>query len=124
MFGKKDVIGKIETIIAEGAKIKGDIQSEGTIRVDGEISGHISKATGVIIGRTGKVDGDLRAESAMIGGEISGNVVVEKHLELLSTARVLGDIKAEKLSIQEGAVFQGKCAMTHHDAGVPSDKSQ
>jgi len=112
MFGKKESIGKIETIIAEGTDIKGDISSEGTIRVDGEVSGHILKAAGVIIGKTGKVAGDLSGESVIIGGEVSGNVVASNTLELLSTAQVFGDIKSQTLSIHEGAVFEGRCSMS------------
>ena len=112
MFGKKETIGKIETIIAEGTDVKGDMSSEGTIRVDGEVSGHILKAVGVIVGKTGKVAGDLNGESVIIGGEVSGNVVASNNLELLSTAQVFGDIKAQTLSIHEGAIFEGKCTMS------------
>lgn len=111
MFGKKETIGKIETIIAEGAEVKGDISSEGTIRVDGVVEGHILKAAGVVVGKTGKVAGDLNAESVAVGGEVSGNVIASNNLELLSTAQVFGDIKAQTLSIHEGAVFEGKCTM-------------
>lgn len=111
MFGKKETIGKIETIIAEGTDVKGDMSSVGTIRVDGVVEGHIIKAAGVIIGRSGKVAGDLTGESVIIGGEVSGNVVASNNLELLSTAQVFGDIKAQTLSIHEGAVFEGKCTM-------------
>lgn len=111
MFGKKETIGKIETIIAEGTDVKGDMSSEGTIRVDGVVEGHILKAVGVIVGKTGKVAGDLNGESVIIGGEVSGNVVASNTLELLSTAQVFGDIKSQTLSIHEGAVFEGKCMM-------------
>ncbi|MFH1540298.1 MAG: polymer-forming cytoskeletal protein [Elusimicrobiota bacterium] len=112
MFGKKETIGKIETIIAKGTKVEGDITSDGTIRVDGEILGHILKATGVIVGKTGKVGGNLNAEDVAVGGEVSGNVTVLNTLELFSTARVVGNIEAQTLSIQEGAVLEGKCTVS------------
>lgn len=122
MFGKKETIGKIETIIAEGTTVKGDMSSEGTIRIDGEISGHILKAAGVIVGKTGKVEGDLNAESVIIGGKVSGNVVASNNLELLSTAQVFGDIKAQTLSIQEGAIFEGKCTMSKKEVVANVEK--
>ena len=118
MFGKKEIIGKIETIIAEGVEVKGDITSKSTVRIDGVISGHILKAMGVIVGKTGKVYGDLCCESAVIGGEILGKVIISKTIELLSTARVIGDIETQTLSIQDGAVFEGKCSMSGKDNGV------
>ncbi|MFH1541211.1 MAG: polymer-forming cytoskeletal protein [Elusimicrobiota bacterium] len=111
MFGKKENIGKIETIIAESAVIEGNMSSEGTIRVDGIVEGHISKSTGVIVGKTGKITGDLHSESIIIGGVISGNVFTLNSLELLSTAQVLGDIETQTLSIHQGAIFEGKCTM-------------
>ena len=111
MFGKKETIGKVETIISEGTEIKGDVSSEGTIRIDGLVDGHILKANGVIIRKTGKLTGDVCAESVAVGGEVSGNVEASGNLELLSTAKVYGDIKTQTLSIQEGAIFEGKCMM-------------
>ncbi|MEW6556251.1 MAG: polymer-forming cytoskeletal protein [Elusimicrobiota bacterium] len=122
MFWKKETIGKIETIIAEGATVKGDISSEGTIRLDGVIEGHILEAEGVVIGKTGKVKGDLTAESVVVGGEISGNVVASNNLELLSTAKVFGDIQAQTLSIHEGAVFEGKCTMSKKETNINTEK--
>ena len=112
MFGKKENIGRVETIISTGTEIKGDVSTEGTVRVDGLVDGHILKAHGVIIGEAGKLTGDVKAESIVIGGEVSGNVDASANLELLATAKVYGDIKTQMLSIQEGAVFEGKCTMT------------
>lgn len=114
MFGKKETIGKVETIISEGTEIRGDVSSEGTIRIDGLVDGHILKSTGVIIGETGRLTGDVQAESIAVGGEVSGNIDASNILELLSTAKVYGDIKAQTLSIQEGAIFEGKCSMSAH----------
>lgn len=111
MFGKKETICKVETIISEGTEIKGDVSSEGTIRIDGLVDGHILKSSGVIIGQTGKLTGDVNAESIAIGGAVSGNVEASGNLELLSTAKVYGDIKTQTLSIHEGAIFEGKCTM-------------
>ncbi|MBN1384105.1 MAG: polymer-forming cytoskeletal protein [Elusimicrobia bacterium] len=111
MFGRKETIGKVETIISDGTEVKGDISSEGTIRIDGLVDGHILKSSGVIIGQTGRLTGDVQAESIAIGGEVAGNVIASNNLELLSTAKVCGDIKTQTLSIQEGAVFEGKCKM-------------
>ncbi|HAM38377.1 MAG: hypothetical protein A2474_07520 [Elusimicrobia bacterium RIFOXYC2_FULL_34_12] len=112
MFGKKENIGKIETIISAGTEVKGDVSTEGTIRIDGLVDGHILKAQGVIVGENGKLTGDVKAESIIVGGEVSGNVNASISLELLSTSKVYGDIKTQMLSIQEGAVFEGKCTMT------------
>ncbi|MDD5687958.1 MAG: polymer-forming cytoskeletal protein [Elusimicrobia bacterium] len=111
MFGKKELIGKVETIISEGTEIKGDVSSEKSMRIDGLVDGHILESNGVIIGKTGKITGDVKAEFIVIGGEVSGNVIATDNLELLPTARIYGDIKAQTLSVQEGAIFEGKCTM-------------
>jgi cytoskeletal protein CcmA (bactofilin family) len=116
MFGKKETIGKIETIISEGTEVKGDITSKETIRIDGVVDGHILQAEGTIIGKTGTLKGDVNAVSVVVGGEVLGNVVASNNLELLSTAKVHGDIKTQTLSIQEGAIFEGKCTMNNTTA--------
>jgi cytoskeletal protein CcmA (bactofilin family) len=100
------VIG--EGIIIEGASLKGS----GAIRIDGQFSGNLDIEGHIILGETGVIIGDIKAESAMFAGKYSGNMSIKSTLHLASTAKLEGHVETEKIIIDENAVFKGTCNTT------------
>ena len=49
--------------------------------------------------------------NAEIEGGMDGELTIENLLLLKSTARIKGDIQTLKLTIEEGAYFEGACVM-------------
>ncbi len=98
-------------IIGEGTEIKGDINSNGDIRIDGKIHGKIFSKAKVVIGTTGEVNGDITCCNADISGKIDGEIKVQELLFLKSTSCIEGQITTEKLVIESGAEFNGECKM-------------
>ena len=92
--------------------LEGKIRTPGSIRVDGRIVGEIMATQNVSLGSGGDIDGNVSAKNITIGGKISGTMVAQEKLILESKAVVRGDIRAAKLVVNEGAVFDGKCAMS------------
>ncbi|MFW6134289.1 MAG: bactofilin family protein [Elusimicrobiota bacterium] len=103
--------GKIETLISQDTKLNGKIEASGTLRIDGTVCGGIQKAEGVIIGETGIVEGDIHCKGLNLGGKIKGNIYCDSTLELLPGSTLIGDIETYRLSIAEGAHFDGVCTM-------------
>lgn len=120
MFNKKNlnIPKEIETIIGEGTFFQGNIKSKGSIRIDGRLEGNIIEASQVIIGSKGYVQGDITAQSVIIGGKVNGNVTALENIELQPGSQLLGDIHTSTLSIGEGAVFEGHCMMTSEKTKV------
>lgn len=102
-------------IIGNGTEIKGDIKSTGDLRIDGFIKGSIKSSGKVVVGHTGKVEGDITCQNADISGEVKAHIKVSELLSLKSNAIVSGDIFANKLAIEPGAVFTGACKMGNLD---------
>jgi len=98
-------------IMAYGTFIKGDIKSNGDIRIDGTLVGSIHSKGKVVIGPTGNVEGEIVCQNADFSGTIKGQISVSELLVLKSTAKLNGDIKTNKLSIEPGAKFSGSCHM-------------
>ncbi|MBP6033624.1 MAG: polymer-forming cytoskeletal protein, partial [Crocinitomicaceae bacterium] len=65
----------------------------------------------VMIGTSGKIKGNLVCVNAEIDGAMDGELTIENLLVLHSTARIKGDIQTMKLTIEEGAYFEGACVM-------------
>lgn len=109
MFGDKEKEGdrgKVETILGEGTKIKGDISTKGSLRIEGKVSGKIKAEGDLFVGESGKIKSEIKARKVIIAGDVEGNVDTTK-LELLSKGKLNGDISTDTLKIEEGAVFIG-----------------
>ncbi|MBN2485321.1 MAG: polymer-forming cytoskeletal protein [Bacteroidales bacterium] len=98
--------------IGTGTLIKGNIESGGDIRFDGNLVGNIRTKGKVVIGSTGEIKGEVFCNSSIIEGKIEGKIIVDELLTLNSTAVIIGDIVAKKLAIEPGARFTGTCNMS------------
>jgi len=107
-------------LIAAGTVFEGKMKTPGSIRVDGRVIGDITATQNISIGTSGDVEGNLTAASVTIGGKLKGSVVVQDKLVFESKAVVRGDIKASKLVVDEGAQFDGKCAMSGEAKPMPN----
>jgi cytoskeletal protein CcmA (bactofilin family) len=97
--------------ILSGTEITGDIVSDSNLLIEGEIIGNISCSGKVKIGTSGKIRGNLVCVNAEVDGAMDGELTIENLLVLHSTARIKGDIQTLKLTIEEGAYFEGACVM-------------
>ena len=107
------------SIIAAGTTVKGDISSNGDIRIDGTLQGNVQSTAKVVIGANGVVDGDISGQQADIMGKINGTIKVKELLQLKGGCTVTGNIYAAKLQIETSANFNGQCHMTT-GSGAPS----
>jgi cytoskeletal protein CcmA (bactofilin family) len=114
MFNRKS--DKLELVLGENSKITGDVESAGTILVEGIIIGS-THGEKVILGEKSYVKGDILANSISIAGKAEGRMKGRKSIEIKSTGRVSGDIITRKLSIIEGAIFNGMSLMDDADQG-------
>jgi len=114
MFNRKS--DKLELILGENSKITGDVESAGTILVEGFIIGS-THGEKVILGEKSYVKGDILANSISIAGKTEGCLKGRKSVEIKSTGCVSGDIITRKLSIMEGAIFNGMSLMDDADQG-------
>lgn len=95
--------------IAEGLKIKGEVQGTEDLRVDGEIEGRISlPGATVVIGPKGRVTGDVQAREVVLEGTARGNLTARERIRIAATGKLEGDVASERLVIEEGARVSGK----------------
>jgi cytoskeletal protein CcmA (bactofilin family) len=102
---------KLTTILGNETEFQGNMQAVGSARVDGSINGNVKVTGSLVIGACGYVNGDIDAETVIIGGEVIGNVSATEKVELTSSAKVIGDISTKVIVIDGNAVFQGRCDM-------------
>lgn len=100
-----------ETVVGPSVKIQGDLNSEGNIRIEGQVSGKVKTSQSVFVNQGAHIAADVLAGNAVIGGEVQGNLKVSGHLILQGTAKIAGDITCQILRVEDGAQFTGKCSM-------------
>jgi cytoskeletal protein CcmA (bactofilin family) len=107
----------LNSMLGQGCKIKGDIELQGTIRIDGQFEGSISCPDTLIIGKSGVVKAEVKVKNAVIGGKLIGNIAAANKIELQSGSHVEGDIQTARLVIDEGVFFEGNCMMGTSNSG-------
>lgn len=98
-------------VIGEGTSIQGNIQSNGDIRIDGQLVGNLTTQGKLVIGNSGNIKGDIQCRNAEVSGSIQGKITVNELLSLKATAKLHGDIITKKLAIEPNAIFTGTCNM-------------
>lgn len=104
-----------------GSKINGKLNFETPARIDGQVEGEIIAKDSLTIGESAVVSAQIKADSVIVAGKVSGDIVAAHRIEIRPSAKVLGNITAPTLVINEGALFEGHCAMqaeAHDDRKV------
>jgi cytoskeletal protein CcmA (bactofilin family) len=91
--------------------VSGDLDTGGSLRIDGKLEGNIRRADTVVLGVGATMSGDVHAREVVIGGTITGNVHASERVELQATAIVTGDILTQTILVQEGGVVNGRVLM-------------
>ena len=107
------------SIIAQGTKVVGDCETDGTMRIEGLVEGKVRAGKAVVVGKDGVVKGDIVTQDAVIGGHVTGTVVAESRLELQSTCVIDGEIRARRIKLDEGGKVNGSVMMGENASTRP-----
>ncbi len=109
----EDEAQKVVTLIGAGATCDGAFSARDTTRIDGTINGPVHIEGSLIVGQSGKVNGDVTAQNVFLAGEITGNIDCNSgKLEVSDSGKFVGDVTTKSIVIDENAIFQGRCTMT------------
>jgi len=116
MLGKKNIIKQDNSsdrsgisVIAVGTIIEGDVKMPGDLRLDGTILGNVTSEAKVMMGKQGKIKGNVTTHSSGIKGEFEGELKVSEKLHIHNSARIEGTIHTKTLIVENGAQIIGNC---------------
>ena len=107
-------------MLAPSLTVKGDVDFEGAMRLEGEVRGRITGQGRLIVSRGGRVLGDIVAAQVVIQGRVQGNIVAADRLEIEDGAEVIGDVKAGRMIVAEGAKIVGRFDVNSEGLELPS----
>ena len=94
-----------------GSHIRGELHFEDTFRIDGKVTGKVVSDGELVVGEKGEVDGEIDVRMVYVSGHVKGAIRARERLEITSTGRIQADLETPALAIEEGAYFEGRCAM-------------
>ncbi|WOX51309.1 polymer-forming cytoskeletal protein [Aeromonas sp. CD] len=123
MFGRKrnesEVVGagSTTTVIAKGARFKGELQVEGNLEVHGQFVGTLQLNGGTVrIMEGGRIEGDVSAAHVIINGTLDGTCA-SSEVEILENGKMKGLFKGGSLSIRKGGQFVGQSQSQEEQKG-------
>lgn len=94
------------SVLHEGITINGDWTSDGIVEFGGTIIGDLTVDT-LIVARSGRIEGNVRARNVTLEGHLDGTVAAINVI-IRPSAEVKAEIACESISIDSGASVTGK----------------
>ncbi len=122
LFGKKKKESKLAgqpaastqnetTYFGKNLKIKGRVSGNGNVIILGALNGEFRLKGRLKIAQPARIKGDVNADVISVNGNVHGSLTANDRVHLDQTARIEGRINTPKLSILEGAIFDGEINM-------------
>ncbi|HXU83324.1 MAG TPA: polymer-forming cytoskeletal protein [Polyangia bacterium] len=102
---------EVTTLLGRGSEFEGKLSFEGTVRIDGKLTGEIFTDDVLIIGEGAEVKAEINVGSIVIEGSVQGNINAKRSVELHTPGRVRGNITTPSLYVEKGVIFDGNCQM-------------
>jgi cytoskeletal protein CcmA (bactofilin family) len=102
--------------VSRGFEGRGDLRFEGNLRFRGRWLGLIegsSSDSHLFVMKGARIQGQIRCHRVTVEGDLQDADIVADTFHALSGAHVTGRIRAQNLSIDEGAVVEGRVVSRH-----------
>ena len=94
--------------IGKSLQIKGEVIGSESLYIDGNVEGAINLPHNrVTVSRDARVSANITAREVVVFGKVSGNIYASDRVDIRSEGSVTGDVTAQRITIGEGAFFQG-----------------
>ena len=94
-----------------GSHFEGELRFENSFRIDGKFRGQVVSEGDLMIGEGGEIDGDLKVGRAFVSGTIRGTIQAKRRIHIAPGGKVYAELSTPSLVIEDGALFEGQCAM-------------
>jgi cytoskeletal protein CcmA (bactofilin family) len=112
MFNRDAKQARIDTLIGQAARVKGDLEFAGGLHLDGSVAGNVRAEPGasssLSISESGSIEGNVEADNIMLNGTVRGHIVARERVVLGATAKVQGNVYYGVIEMTLGAQIMGK----------------
>lgn len=112
------------TAIFDGISVVGNVKGSHNLYLNGQFEGTIDLTALLLVGKTGKLKGKVKAEYVIIEGEVEGKVVANEKVELRDGGKYKGEILAPSVMISDNSFFDGIVQMLKEGTEPPQVSSR
>jgi len=99
------------SIIANGMRVVGELETAGVVKVEGVVEGSVRAEQEVLVAKDGLVQGDIQTRQAIIGGRVVGSIHGYERVEIQQDSGLQSDNTTERLNVHEGCDVNGHIRM-------------
>jgi cytoskeletal protein CcmA (bactofilin family) len=103
-----DSVLQASTVISRGTKVRGDVESEGPVYIQGVLEGDCQTTAHCLVHEGARVFGNIGASAVVVAGEVEAGLIVAEKVEIRATARVVATIRARIIAVNDGAFYEGQ----------------
>ena len=114
--------GRTISYLGPGLHIKGEISGNEDLKLDSKVEGLVSiGGFRLTVGPSAHLTADIVAREAVISGEVIGDVRACDRIEIMKSASIMGDLITGKITIEEGAYFNGSVEVGNSTPQIGTD---
>lgn len=98
-------------MLEAGSAISGKLSYDVPVKIDGRFKGELKARDLLVLGPHADVNARISAGNLQVEGRLVGRIYVRGCIEILPGGQFRGEIVAGKLTVYNGAVFEGKASV-------------
>ena len=106
------------SVLGPTLRFRGELSAQEDLIIQGSVEGSITHTQSLTVGTDGTMKGDIRARVIVVDVKVDGDLYATESVSIRATAKVKGNVFAPRVSITEGAFFQGQIEMQPSGAAV------
>jgi cytoskeletal protein CcmA (bactofilin family) len=106
---------RVVSVIGPELVVTGNLETTGDLQIDGDVQGDVY-ASRLVIGEQARVVGDVVANEIVVSGAVQGTIRGNS-VTFQGGCHVEGDVMHRKLTIEQGAYFEGRSRRSDDPTG-------
>ena len=107
-LGNSSSAAQTASYLGPELKIRGQINGDEDLKVDGKIEGPISLGNHrLTLGPCGRILGDIHSREIVVFGDVKGHLTAQDRVDVRKDASVIGDLTTARITIEDGAHVKG-----------------
>jgi cytoskeletal protein CcmA (bactofilin family) len=94
-------------VLEESVEFDGTLAYNGCFHVNGSIKGKIITPDMLVVGESGRVQGEIQAGVVIIYGKVEATIEAKYRVEIRKPAVFRGEMSTPSLKVEEGVIFEG-----------------
>lgn len=116
------VVEKGAAWLGPGLILKGELSGSEDVFLESTLEGPLSfGGNRVVVGRNGKVTGEVVAREVVVNGKVHGDVRAHDRIEIRKDGSIIGDLETGRLMIEDGAYLKGNIEVDRETNPVGTD---